>query len=172
MSNNQSAVNLLRDQYKESFGWLHGTMDGVTDEVAHKVVSEKVATIAGQVAHIVTGLDFLILGTLAGQQPLMMGSFADKSGISEAPPQRDWLEWGQRVRLDLPVFHAYATAVFGAVDEYLASIDDSELTREVESSFGKQTVGWWFNIMELNTYSHTGEIAVLKGLQGLKGYAV
>jgi hypothetical protein len=173
MSNQQNAVNLLREQYKESFNWLQGTMQEVTDEVAHKVLGERVATIAGHAAHAVSGLDFLILATVAGRAPLMMSSFQGKSGISEPPPQgQDWLAWGQCVKLDLPAFHAYATAVFQAVDEYLASLHDDDLPVEIETAFGKQTKGWWFNIMELNTYSHTGEIACLKGLQGLKGYPV
>jgi hypothetical protein len=173
MSNNQSAVNLLRDQYKQSFNWLQGTMQGVTDEVANRVLGERVATIAGHVAHTVTGADFMLVAAVAGKAPLMMSTFQGKSGISEPPPQgADWLAWGQRVKLDLSAFHEYAVAVFNAVDEYLASISDADLQEEVETPFGKETKARWFNIMELNTYSHTGEIACLKGLQGLKGYPV
>ncbi|MCB0090879.1 MAG: hypothetical protein KDE54_23450, partial [Caldilineaceae bacterium] len=59
---------------------------------------------------------------------------------------------------------------FAAVDDYLSTLNDSDLAREIELPFGKFSVGWVFNIMLMNTYCHTGEISTIKGLQGLKGY--
>ena len=64
----------------------------------------------------------------------------------------------------------YTAAVFAGIDDLLAGMEDADLEREVDYGFGKYSAGWGFNIMLLNTFSHTGEIAVLKGLQGLKGY--
>lgn len=166
MSNN-GAVNLLRDQYKQSFEWLVGTMNGVTKELAHQAPGGNVPSIAGQAAHAVMTIDGFVLATVSGQPPVMAGG---NSGVNEGPPQGDWLAWGNNVKIDLPVFHEYAQAVFAAVDNYLASIDDNALTQELDLPFGKYSVGWLFNVGLLNTYSHTGEIAALKGLQGLKGY--
>ena len=51
-------------------------MNGVTDEVAHYKPHGAPSPIAGQLAHIVTGIDFFLLGMAAGQQPLMVGEFA------------------------------------------------------------------------------------------------
>lgn len=167
MSSNQSAVNLLRQQYKQSFEWLEGTMEGVTDEIAHQTPGGNVPSIAGQVAHTVMTVDGFILATVSGKPPVMA---AGNSGISETPPQGDWLAWGNRVKVEMPAFHEYAKAVFAATDAYLATIDDSVLAQELDLPFGKYSVGWLFNVGLLNTYSHTGEIAALKGLQGLKGY--
>lgn len=168
MSN--SAVSLLRTQYKESMGWLEGTMAGVTDEVAHYAPGGKATPIAGHIAHILTGLDGFVLGQAAGQTPLMASTFAGKVGISEPPPQGDATEWMNTVKVDGEAIHAYGKAVFAAVDDYLATLNDDDLAREIEFPFGKYSVGWVFNIMLLNTYSHTGEISTIKGLQGLKGY--
>ena len=73
--------------------------------------------------------------------------------------------------MDLPVFHEYALAVFAATDDYLASLTDEDLLVEKEfGGAGPQTVAWALNTILLNTYSHTGEIACLKGLRGMKGY--
>ena len=169
----QNAVNLLQSQYKQMQDWLLGAMDGVTDEVAHYQPGGLATPIAAQIVHLVTGLDFFLLGFGADKAPLLASSFADKSGISEPPPEGgDWHEWGNWVKVDLEAFHQYATAVFDEVDTYLASLSDADL--EVTKTFGQageQTVAWALGIMLLNTYSHTGEIAVIKGLQGLKGYA-
>ena len=166
-----TAVALLRNQYKESLGWLQGTMDGMTPEVFSHVPGERVAPISAQLAHIITGADFFVLGQAALQQPLMLGDFAGKSGISEPPPQGDWSEWAQRVEVDGDQVHEYATAVFAAIDHYLAGLSDDDLdqTRDL-GPIGQQSVAWILNIILLNTYSHTGEIACIKGLQGLKGY--
>ncbi|MEZ4656490.1 MAG: DinB family protein [Caldilineaceae bacterium] len=168
MSN--SAVSLLRTQYKEMAGWLEGTMAGVTDEVAHYAPGGKATPIAGHIAHILSGLDYFILAQAAGQAPLMASAFAGKSGMSALPPQGDSTEWMNTVRVDGDAIHAYGKAVFAAVDDYLATLNDDDLAREIEFPFGKYSVGWVFNIMLLNTYSHTGEISTIKGLQGLKGY--
>lgn len=167
-----NAIELLRAEYSQSFGWLEGTMKGVTDEVLQYKPEGRPTPIAGQVAHIVTGVDFFLIGMAAGRQPLMLGEFAGKSGISEPPPQGgDWAEWGDRVQVNLSEVHEYAKSVFAAVDDYLSTITDADLDRTVEfGPAGEQTIGWAFNIMLLNTYSHTGEIACIKGLQGLQGY--
>ncbi len=167
MSTDQSAVNLLRDQYKQAFEWLQGTLDGVTTEVAHQIPAGTVPTIAGQAAHAVMTIDGFVLGAVNGNAPVMA---AGNSGVSEPPPQGEFLEWSKQVQIDLPLFHDYIKAVAAATDEYLASIKDSDLQQELELPFGKYSVAWLFNIGLLNTYSHTGEIACLKGLQGLKGY--
>ncbi|HMQ51283.1 MAG TPA: DinB family protein [Anaerolineae bacterium] len=169
---NQSAVNVLRTQYGQMQGWLNGTLEGLTDEIIHYNPPGIVSSIAGQLAHIVTGMDFFVLGLAAGQTPLFVSSFAEKSGISEPPPQGgDWSAWGKRVKVDMPLLNAYSQAVFAEVDNYLASLSDDDLQREKEfGPAGSQTVLWALNVFILNTYCHTGEIACIKGLKGLKGY--
>ena len=172
MSNETSAISLLRAQYGQAKDWFLGTMQGVTEELAHQAPAGNPSSIAGQAAHTVTGLDFFVLGAAGGKSPLFSGSFAGKAGISEPPPQGgDWSEWGRSVQVQLPAMLEYTEAVFAGIDEYLASLTDSDLERELDlGPIGTQTVGWVFNIMLLNTYSHTGEIACLKGQAGLKGY--
>ncbi|NJN82406.1 MAG: DinB family protein [Caldilineaceae bacterium] len=167
-----NAISILRAQYKQSAEWFEGTMAGLDVETAHYQPGGLVAPISAQAAHMVSGLDFLILGTIAGRAPLMMSSHAETSGISEPPPRGEWLEWAQRLEVDLSALHEYSKAVFAAVDDYLASLSDDDLDRDVESDFGTFTVAWWLNTMLLNNYSHTGEIAAIKGFQGLKGYPV
>lgn len=168
----RNAIELLRTQYKEAGQWLKGTMDGVTEEVAAwSPPGELVSPIAGQVAHAVVGLDFFLLNMVGGRPPLIASEFADRGIISEPPPQSGaWVDWGNRVKVNGAAMNEYADAVFDGIDDVLAGMEDEDLEREVDYGFGKYSAGWGFNIMLLNTFSHTGEIAVLKGLQGLKGY--
>jgi hypothetical protein len=168
----QSIVNVIRSQYGLMQGWFEGTLAGVTDELAHLDPPGSVAPIGAQAAHVVTGLDLFLLGVAAGKQPLLMSSFADKSGVSEPPPAGgEWNEWAERVKIDLPALVAYSKAVFSEIDGYLASISDEDLQQEREfGPAGNQTILWALNILILNTFSHTGEISAIKGMQGFKGY--
>lgn len=168
-----TAIDLLHAQYEQSFQWYQGTMADVTQEAAHYQPAGTLLPIAAQAAHIITGLDFLIVGQVGGKPPLLTGDFADQSGLSEPPPQGDWSEWGRRVQVELSALSAYAQAVFDAVGATIGSLSDEDLAREIDlGGMGKQSLSWVFTIMLLNTFSHTGEIAAIKGLQGLKGYPV
>ena len=79
---NQSAVNVLRMQYSQMQEWLEGTMQGVTAEVAHYDPPGAASPIAGQAAHVITGMDFFLVGLAAGKQPLLMSSFDLTYGFS------------------------------------------------------------------------------------------
>ena len=169
---NQSAVNVIREQYTQMQGWLEGTMDGVTEDLAHVNPPGLVSPIGAQVAHVITALDVFLLGLGAGKQPLLMSSFAEKSGMSEPPPAGGgFAEWAERVKVDLPTLHTYSKAVFAEVDSYLASLTDEDLQQEKEfGPAGNRTVLWALNILMLNGYSHTGEMSAIKGMNGVKGY--
>ena len=103
---------------------------------------------------------------------MLAASHASTHGMSELPPQGDdSAQWYKSVKVDLEAFHKYALDVFQAVDDYLASIDDSVLEEKIDmGSFGEQTKGWLCTIILLNNSWHTGEIAAIKGIYGLQGY--
>ena len=172
MSQEQSAINLLRGQFTQSQEWLEGTLQGVTDEIAHYAPAGLPAPIAGQLAHILAGLDFYFLNMLVGKEPLMLTSFAGKAGLSEPPPMSgDGAEWGRTVKVDLATAQAYAKALFAAIDDYLTTLQDSDLQRELDlGPMGKQKLSYAINYMILHNASHTGEIACIKGLQAVRGY--
>ena len=97
-----------------------------------------------------------------------------KTGLSEMPPQAPpWNEWAGQVQVDLDSLRGYAQAVYANTDSYLASLSDEDLNRSLDLSavgLGQQTVGSFLSILVFNIHTHTGEIACLKGLQGLQGY--
>jgi hypothetical protein len=73
--------------------------------------------------------------------------------------------------MNLPSFREYAKAVYAATDAYVASLGPADLERKVDTGFvGEQTVGYVLgNICVGHVAEHNGEIAALKGVQGLKG---
>ena len=148
-------------------------MEGVTDEEAHYTPPGSVNSIAAQMVHVVTELDFYLIGMVAGKEPLLKSSFAGKSGISEPPAadsQHEWLrKWGKTIRVDLSALHEYRQAVFTEIDSYLETLTDNDLQKEFKPG---QTILSIFDIMMRDIAIHTGEISCIKGLQDLKGYPV
>jgi hypothetical protein len=75
---------------------------------------------------------------------------------------------GERSWRRAPVL-AYAEAVCEATNGYLARLTDDELDRRV-SFFGRESsVGDVLARFVAHTASHAGEIAAVKGMQGLQG---
>jgi hypothetical protein len=109
--------------------------------------------------------------------PLCETTFKDKTGASEVHPM-EWQEaypkWLKEVKLDIKQFNEYAKAVFAATEEYVATLTEEDLEKEVNmSSFGmgsKKTYDFIANLISGHVYPIMGEISVLKGIQGLKGY--
>jgi hypothetical protein len=154
--------------------FLENTVADVTADQSGWQPPGKAHSIAANYAHVVFGEDGVVSGIIRGGAPLMATRFAGKTGASELPPRGfGWDEWARRVAVDLPALREYAGAVYAATDEYLGSISDADLERQVEmGQAGQMPVGRVLTIMMGNVAWHTGEIACLKGLQGAKGYPV
>ncbi|GAB4457838.1 MAG: hypothetical protein Fur0044_51150 [Anaerolineae bacterium] len=174
MSIQNNAVSLLRQQFQMGHQFLEGTVQGVAAEHAHWTPPGKAQPLGANYAHVVISEDGLINMLLKGTPPLMASDWEGKIGLSEMPPQAPpWNEWASRVRVDLDTLRGYAQAVYGATDSYLASLSDEDLNRPLDLSavgLGQQTVGSFLSTLVFNIHTHTGEIACLKGLQGLQGY--
>jgi hypothetical protein len=181
MANEENRVTShIRAQMKSAHWLLEETMSDVSDEMLHFSPPGKALTIAGAYVHYVSEEDWMIHSLFQGGTPLMAGPWAGRTGVSEPHPGPgdDWetrfAAWTRRVRVDLPAFRAYAKAVYAATDAYLATLADSELSREVDLSamgMGKQTVGFVLdNALLGHAYCHCGDISAIKGVQGKKGY--
>jgi hypothetical protein len=154
--------------------WLLPTLEGLAAEQLHWQPGGRARPIAAQIAHLVMAEDTIFATAFGRYAPLMTSTHADKTGVSEPPPTGDWGEWAQRVQVDLPVALEYARAVFAFTDEYLASLSDDDLAREVDLTIigsGVYTLAALINSMALHVAAHTGEIAAIRGMLGLQGYA-
>lgn len=172
-----SMVDSIRAQFQAAHNvWLEPTMQGVTPEQAHwQPPGGRVAPIGAQYAHHIVALDFLFLGFVRQQPPLAMTSFANKTGLSAPyPMEGDWMGWAHAVQIDLEALRQYAQAAYASVDAQLAMLSDDDLATPVDMTpvgLGQQTLGsFLMNLLVLNATAHTGEISVVKGLQGLQGY--
>jgi len=168
-----STAATLQSYFKFAHDWFEGTMQGVTLELAHWQPQGKAQPIGANYIHVLTTEDFMVNAIIQGGAPLMASSFADKAGFNEAPPPGNRDEWASRVKVDLNAANAYAQAVYGATDAYLATASDTDLDRMLDLKvlgFGTQPVSFVLNLLLLNVHNHCGEISCLKGLNGLQGY--
>lgn len=170
------ALSILRQQYKECNEWLEATMAGVTPEQAHWKPAGSANPLGATYAHALMTQDFVANLAIQGGAPLATTTWADKVGISEPPPSEEiaaWAQWARLVRVDLEALKDYGEAVASSVDQMLASLTDTELSRSVQTPFGESSVQFLISGAIIgHTHNHTGEISCLKGLQGVKGYAI
>jgi len=168
--NVQSAV-------RQQLGFWHGTLDQMLadcgQEVLNKSLPEATITSIGSIyAHIVFSEDFIVHGMLQGKPPVYQAQAWGPRLRVQMPGPPPFLspEWGRAAKVDLDSFQGYAKEVYGASDAYLAGLSDADLGRKVNTPAGDQTVGWAVaTILGTHAPQHIGEIAALKGVQGLKG---
>lgn len=173
-----SALQLLKDELQNARETFEGTVADITEDQLHKDPGGKAFPIGATYAHLIFSEDVIVHGMLQGKQPLSETTFKDKTGASEPMPQMDaqWSEnnekWSKSVKINLSQLKIYEKAVFAATDEYVNSLKDEDLEKEVDlGSWGKKTIAnllYGFVIGHTNNLS--GEISVLKGIQGAKGY--
>ena len=148
-----STIRLLRDQLQQAHGFLESALADVTAEQAHWRPEGLANPLGATYAHLLVGEDAFVAG-LRGEPALFADGWADRVGVSELPPlgqpgdvlplQREWHDWGRRVRVDLPALRAYGGAVHGTADHYLAGLSDDDLSRPLDltsAGFGEQTHG-------------------------------
>lgn len=153
---------------------LEQMMDELTNEHLHWEPPGTANTIAATYAHVITSEDAFVQRSLQGRAPLYEGEWRDRTGLSLPVPERgsDWFHWSRQLRLDLAAARLYAAAVYAASEAYVRRLTLEELSRPPDAVLpGNQTLSWLLhNLLVLHAASHAGEIAVLKGLQGLRGY--
>ena len=110
-------------------------------------------------------------------KPVRIRAVKAKTGISSIQHtewEHAYPKWLKEVTISIPDVYAYAKAVFATTEEYISGLEDSDLEKTVDMSMfgmGDKPQGEMIHMMILgHVWSIMGEIAVLKGIQGLKGY--
>ena len=162
---------------RQQLAFWHGALDQIMGDCGQEVLNKNlpdatITSVASVYAHLVFAEDVIVHALLQGKAVLYeTDGWAAKTGVAfpGVPPEIK-PEWARALRMDLPSFQEYAKWVHSAVDSYLGGLPDSDLGRKVPGPFGEQTVEWVVvNLLGTHAPQHAGEIAALKGVQGLKG---
>lgn len=169
-----NAVELFRNQINASHQIVEDTIADCTSEMCDHQVEGKAHPIGATYAHLVSAEDVIVNMLVRGTQPLMMGEWAGKTGMSTPPPPPggDAYAWATSVKVDLEQAREYAQAVYKNTNDYLDTLSDADLDREMDvPGFGKHPMAFFLGIGALiHPANHIGEISALKGIQGEKGY--
>jgi hypothetical protein len=174
-----NSIALLREQLQSAHGYLEGTMADVADEQLHWTPPGRANSVGASYAHLVTSEDMIVHGMMQGVAPLFAVAWAGRTGLSEPMPTpgpgwEQYGEWARRVRVEIGALRQYAQAVYEASDTYLAGLSEADLDRTFDLSavgLGQRTLGWMIGRLLIGHADNLcGEIAALKGCQGLQGY--
>ncbi len=153
----------------------HGLLERIVADVPEDAVSWRPAATTNSIGaaylHSIFARDHNLLRVIQEKPPLWQSEWSQRLG---GPPEvlaaAKWAALSE-FRYDLATGQGYAQAVHQALLAYLRTAGADELAREVDAGpLGKQTVAYIINAEFLwHTNFHGGEIACMKGLQGLKG---
>jgi hypothetical protein len=120
--------------------------------------------------HVVAGEDFFIQAILQGKTRCWESQgWGAKIGIQLPPqPGHNWDEC-RCTRLAVAPVLEYQKCIRSSSDAYLAGLTPEELDRRVDFVGRIVPVADILNTLVDHIASHTGEMAALKGMQGVKG---
>jgi len=174
-------VELLRRLLSDARQVLEGTMADVTQAQMDFVPPGIANPLGATYAHVICSEDLVVQGMFRQVPPLAMSTWSGRTGLSEPMPMPgpDWPSygpWTRRVHVDLTAVRAYAQAVATETDQWLSSLSDADLDQPMDlSSVGLGQHTWASAIAALlgnHLGTESGEIAVLKGIQGARGYPI
>lgn len=173
-----TALQLIKDELKSARETFEGTVADIVPDQLHKDPGGKAFPLGAVYAHLLFSEDVIVQGMLQGKTPLSQAAWKDKTGASQPMPAMDenWSvaheKWSKTVQIDLAKLREFAKSVYAATDEYVNNLKDEDLEKEIDlGSWGKKKVADLLSgFIIRHTFSLAGEISVLKGIQGFKGY--
>lgn len=130
-------------------------------------------TISATFVHLMNSEDHFIQEVLQGTPTVWKSrGWSEKTGIQKPPGiGEDWSDYKNR-DIEIQPLLEYMTEVWSATDTYLSSITPDDLDRRLEFAGRERSVGDMLHLSIAQSYSHAGEIAALKGIQGIKGLPI
>ena len=144
--------------------------NGITDEQFNWPPPGTINPISVILIHLLAGEDYFIQTVLQGKSRCWeVQDWGRKIGIQSPPgPGHSWDEYKTIKILVAPVL-AYGQMIRGATDIYLADLTAEELDRQVNFAGNMIPAAEVLMTSVVHTASHAGEMAAVKGMQGIKG---
>ncbi len=146
---------VVKDTTDEQFNWLPpGTIN----------------PISAILVHVLAGEDYFIQAVLQGNPRCWEAEgWGRKIGILTPPePGRGWDEF-KTIKISVAPVLAYEQSIRLATDAYLADLTIEGLNRQVNFAGNVLPAAEVLMTLVVHIASHAGEIAAVKGMQGIKG---
>lgn len=154
-----------RTQLESAINLASMCLGDITTEQYNWKPQGNVNSIAKTHVHVISGLDFFINSVLAGGAPRYSG-IATKHGLPANPLEI----WGFQGTIPVEAMKELQAEAQKAALEYVGTLKEADLDAEVDTQFlGKQTRAWVVQLATTHTAGHAGDMAAVKGMQGMKG---
>ena len=166
-----STVGYIKDMLTFIQGGFRDARDGQTTEQLHFVPDGESHSVAWVLWHAARIEDLLVQGAWQGKQQLWdADGWAEQTGLPEKGfGTGQSTEDASAVQIkDLDAFWQYQDAVNQATHDFLDSLSDEDLTREIKLGDRDETLGESITL-HLCTHlnGHRGEINLIRGMHGL-----
>lgn len=151
---------------------MENVIDGLDSDLLHKTHPGSTTTcIASIYAHAVIAEDQILNGMVMGRAPIFNADVSAKTGVPMKQGPAQEVDWAASIKMDLAAFRAYAKEVYAGTDKILAELDDAKGSEVIDTPFGSKQPRQEFigNLGVTHMWGHLGEIAALKGVDGIKG---
>jgi uncharacterized damage-inducible protein DinB len=165
-----NAKPYIQQQIANARGYVDAVVKGITDEQFTWSPPGTLSPIGAIFLHMLAAEDYFIHALIQGKPTCWIEQdWGQKTGVQNPPEQGcSWDEF-KTIKVSLPPVLAYQQVVRGATDDFLADLTEEELQRQVNFAGHDIPVAEVFMTMVVHIASHAGEMAAIKGMQGLKG---
>jgi hypothetical protein len=161
-----NATSYAKLQIEESFNLMNAVADGMDDSHYNWAPGGTCNSIAKSHVHALTSIDFFVNIVAKGGGALLWPEHGPKAGLPGNPMEI----WGFSGTVPLAAMKEYGQAVQKAALDYIGTLSDGDLDREIETQFfGRRSLAFIVQLIGLHCAGHTGDMATVKGMQGLKG---
>jgi hypothetical protein len=145
-------------------------MENITEEQFNWLPPGTINPVSAILVHVLGGEDFFIQAVIQGKPRCWdVQGWREKIGIQAPPdPGHSWDEF-KNLKLSVAPVLDYGQALRGATDTYLSNLTEEELDLQVDFAGKLRPVAEVLMILVVHIASHAGEIAAVKGMQGIKG---
>lgn len=163
------APDLIRHQLRSMRRFVDGILNGLTDEQLNWRPPGTANPIGVSWLHLLTIEDEFIQTTFQGKPRLWESQdWTAKTCIHPRASDESW-DRVKQTQFTVAPLQAYGTAVREATDAYLGTVTPEELDRVVLANTVEMPVAVLLTMVVCHTAGHAGDIAAIKGIQGLKG---
>jgi hypothetical protein len=172
-----NTVELIHWSLSFAFETFEELVSDLTQKQAHWQPPGNAIPIGSLYWHTIKYVDYIVHDWGMGQPSLRQREGWEERVIIASPPpdpddpMLDLRAIREGVKVDLPALHDYAHATAQTLLDWVASLTPEDLERSIPTPVGDYQQGpflEFFIVWHINT--HVGEIAALKGCQGLQGY--
>ena len=159
------ATDYAKLQTEQAFGLLKMAADGMDDTQYNFDAPGTCNAAAKSHVHALTSFDFFVMNKAKGED-MLWPKFAPTHGLPANPTEI----WGFGGDISGAAINEFSTDIQKATLDYISTLSDADLDREVDTQFfGKQSLAWVLQLAAMHAAGHAGDVAAVKGMQGLKG---